>query len=701
MLLLRLALLPLLVWTWLCSPVHADTAGRVLLQGDRNEYLLSPHLTFLADPEGRLGLDEVLERSAQFAASPQRIPNFGITATTYWVKLTISNGAAENHWLLEHADVMYQYLDLWIIRDGVVLDHKQGGSMRPRSADTVRTRGHVFALSLPPGSETDLYLRAETGYVQFFPLRLWTAVSMKEHSTFESMLHGTYIGVALAMMLYNLFVYVASREKSYLTYIGYMIAMFVIQCYLNGFFFMLFPDSDPSLDNRIFMAGYELAGVFAAAFTYHFLRLTKIEKAVIGFFILWSCMMCLTRVLGDHHHWSQVLQVYVGCISPVLLVIGIRKALTGDVPSRFYVVGFGWYLMSIGVFTLTTLNVLPFGSLTYYSVSIGCTLEAVLLSLALAQRVEQVKKESERLAAAQLRAQNALLEAQAEASRAREEALLHEQKALEQRQIALEHEKQLMEKEKFANLGVLSAGIAHEINNPNNFMRVSAQTAESRLRTLQTFTHDLMGDEPDQDIAAAFDGHFSGIDSQLRLILEGSDRISGIVNSMRRASRQDAGEGVLFDPVDSVLSTVALIRPSFRSLVEINTDGLEPGHRIHGHPSRLDQVFTNLIVNACHAIEEKQTTMPGAGRGLISISSACRDGWIDIAIRDNGCGMTDDTRARLFQPFFTTKGSEKGTGLGLGICQSIVTEHGGTLEADSVYGTGTTFHVVLPEATPG
>lgn len=671
----------------------------LVLSSAQGKYLLGTHLTFLADPDGNLSLDDVRQQSDRFSHAAQRVPNFGITSTTYWVKAHIRNGTTDSRWLLEHADVMYQHLDLWIVRDGRVLYHKQGGSLRPRTSDLVHTRGHVFELDFPAGSDTELYLRAHTGYVQFFPLRLWAPVALQEHTVFESMLHGIYIGVALAMMLYNLFVFFASREKSYLTYIGYMISMLVIQCYLNGFFSMLFPDSNAELNNAIFMAGYELAGVFAAAFTYHFLQLTRIEKSVIAFFIICSCMMCITRLIGDYQHWSKALQLYVGSISPVLLSIGIRKALTGDVPSRFYVVGFGWYLTSIGVFTMTTLDLLPFTPVTYYSVEIGCTLEAVLLSLALAQRVQQVKTESDRLVTAQFRAQNALLEAQAEAAHAREEALLFEQRAMEQRQIALEHEKLLMEKEKFANLGILSAGIAHEINNPNNFMHVSAQTAGTRLTTLKQFTHDLMGDEPDQEIVAAFDSHFNGIDSQLKLVLEGSERITGIVKSMRHASRQDAGEGTLFDPADSVLSTAALVRPSFKSLVDIETKDVKAGHLVHGHPSRLDQVFTNLIVNACHAIEEKQNTTRCRERGLIRISNTVSDGWIDLAIEDNGCGMTEETLNKLFQPFFTTKGSERGTGLGLGICRSIVTEHGGTIEAESVYGKGTTFHVRLSEAT--
>ena len=159
--------------------------------------------------------------------------------------------------------------------------------------------------------------------------------------------------------------------------------------------------------------------------------------------------------------------------------------------------------------------------------------------------------------------------------------------------------------------------------------------------------------------------------------------------------------------MESLLSTLELIKPSFKTVATFDTAGLSAGHTVRGFASQLNQVFTNLIVNGCHAIEEKQAATGRREPGdILADGAAAADGdpvsggELTLHVRDSGCGMSDAVKARLFQPFFTTKGAERGTGLGLGICRSIVSEHGGRLEVSSEEGIGTTFRVVLPLAGP-
>jgi two-component system NtrC family sensor kinase len=255
----------------------------------------------------------------------------------------------------------------------------------------------------------------------------------------------------------------------------------------------------------------------------------------------------------------------------------------------------------------------------------------------------------------------------------------------------------LIQQEKMANLGLLSAGIAHEIKNPVNFMTISNQTLEIRLKELQTFITDLLSDDPDPELMQAFAQRFEGLHSQVELIKEGSQRVQAIIAGMRSASRHDeSSEKQAIDPVEGLLATLELVKASWKTLVDFDVSGLFPGARISGHGSALNQVFTNLLVNACQAIEERINSTPGSARGRMRMSSATESDQLLIRIEDNGCGMSEAVKAKLFTPFFTTKGSDRGTGLGMGICLGILEDHGGRLEVESQQGKGTAMLLCLP-----
>jgi signal transduction histidine kinase len=271
-------------------------------------------------------------------------------------------------------------------------------------------------------------------------------------------------------------------------------------------------------------------------------------------------------------------------------------------------------------------------------------------------------------------------------------------KALQSERLANESQKQMVKQEQLATLGLLSASVAHEINNPNQFVSVSAHNLEKRINDLHTFIQELMGEDTDPDISREFAQRFEGLHSQLALVTEGSQRIAGIVKGMRNNSRHDLGEAQRYDPVESLRTTLDLMRPTFSPRVTFEASGLENGYVIKGYAARLNQVFTNLIVNACHAIESKQQQSGDFTPGTVSLWTQSASGMLAIAIEDTGCGMTPEVKARLFEPFFTTKGADKGTGLGLGICRSIVEEHGGRLELESAAGRGTLFRVIVPVA---
>lgn len=257
--------------------------------------------------------------------------------------------------------------------------------------------------------------------------------------------------------------------------------------------------------------------------------------------------------------------------------------------------------------------------------------------------------------------------------------------------------KHLVQKEKMANLGLLTAGISHEIKNPAQFLTLGAANVESRLKELQNFIADLTNDDPDAELNEAFNTRFDGLYKQLGVVKEGSDRIQAIIQGMRHASRQDeSGPKTLFDPVKGLLATVELVKPTWKTSIDFDVSGLTEGTLVMGYGSALNQVFTNLLVNGCQAIEERQKTAARDFTGNMTLHSHNHESELVITIEDNGCGMSPETRQRIFEPFFTTKDSERGTGLGMGICAGILQDHGGRLEIESTLGEGSRMTIHLP-----
>ena len=241
-------------------------------------------------------------------------------------------------------------------------------------------------------------------------------------------------------------------------------------------------------------------------------------------------------------------------------------------------------------------------------------------------------------------------------------------------------ERALRQAQKLESVGFLAAGVAHEVNNPLAFVRSNL----AQLQRIADGISDLAkraDDEEHEDLAE--------IPEIVAETLEGVDRIRGIVDKMRRLSR-DATDQVgpvdVNGAVEEAVRFAQLHRGSARVDVEVGlADGLPT---VRGNVDGLVQVFLNLLLNARQALAERE--------GRIRVESQSRPGGIAVVVSDDGPGIPDSIRERIFDPFFTTKAPDEGTGLGLAIAYDIVREHKGTLEASSAPGSGAVFTVLLP-----
>ncbi len=259
---------------------------------------------------------------------------------------------------------------------------------------------------------------------------------------------------------------------------------------------------------------------------------------------------------------------------------------------------------------------------------------------------------------------------------------------------------QLVESEKMASLGVLTAGIAHEINNPINFISVGVNNLDRDFKDLITIINVCkdIPEEGEQLIEKAkvmnelkekhyFDDILRTIPQTIEDINEGVKRTNIIIRGLMLYSRSEDEQLQRADVHESIDSALLLLTDKHKHKIEIIKNYKSHIKKINCFPGQLNQVFVNLLDNAMDSIDNK---------GTISIDTQSKNGELIISIRDTGKGIPEDIIAKIFDPFFSTKTEGKGTGLGLSICQGIIKKHKGRIEVESEAGKGTEFVMKIP-----
>lgn len=256
---------------------------------------------------------------------------------------------------------------------------------------------------------------------------------------------------------------------------------------------------------------------------------------------------------------------------------------------------------------------------------------------------------------------------------------------------------QLVQSEKMASLGQLVAGIAHEINNPVNFISAGVDSLSTNLeeiRQVLEIYHKITAANVTEKLKeieelkqrVEYKEAIREINKLIESIRNGTKRTTEIVKGLRTFSRLDEDVLKMADIHEGIDSTLILLHNKYKNRIEIVKNyGNLP--QVECYPGQLNQVFMNILSNAVDAMDDK---------GTITISTSLTGDKLKISIKDSGQGIPENLKEKIFDPFFTTKGVGKGTGLGLSISQSIIEKHNGSILVESEKGRGTEFIIMIP-----
>jgi diguanylate cyclase (GGDEF)-like protein len=387
----------------------AGMAPLVLANGTAS-VLPTPYAEVLADPTGTLTLAEV-EAAAPERFRPAAMPgaeiNFGYSASAYWLRFTLAPAAdAASDWLLE---IDYPTLDDVRVFAGRQSWHT--GDLLPFAARPAQHRNFVFPLRIPTDATTTVYIRVASAGSLTVPLRLWSpaAFAHASHDTYAAL--SVYYGMLLSLMLYNLLLFISVRDVNFLSYVLFVAGMAIGQLSANGLGNeFLWPDW-PAWGNIAFPAGFAATGLFGALFTRGFLNTAanapRIDKVVLGLAGLFAACIVLAPL---HYQVAAILTSLAGALfSATAVVAGVRCLLRGQPGARYFLLAWSLLLVGVGVLGMRNLGWLPTTFFTTHAMQVGSALEMLLLSFALADRINSLRREKERAHAEALAAKEALV----------------------------------------------------------------------------------------------------------------------------------------------------------------------------------------------------------------------------------------------------------------------------------------------------
>ncbi|WP_035468554.1 sensor histidine kinase [Algoriphagus mannitolivorans] len=653
-------------------------------------------------------VEEVINSIDQFTDNNCNQFNFGINRNVVWIKIDAQELEGFKEPILTLNSAAIDYVNLYAVKRDSVTNHQSIGRLVANVEEEIDSHKLYFSLSEKEKEADYLLIKLENSDKKIFISTLVEASDFGDFQDFEFVLFALLTGVFIGLFFYNLFLYFSVKDNIYFVYVVHTLLAWLAQASILGFTqFLFWPDWD-WMNLRSIVLFSSLVSIVGILFLKMFLSTSKfvptLDKGFNFIFLVYAFILSNALIFSITLSY-QVLLVTQSIVVLYVLFVAYSVLKKGFRPARYYLLAWSVFMIGIFLFVSSEMGLIPTNEFTAYIMPFGSALEVVLLSFALADKINILKKEKEEEQAQRLqvlkenenliREQNSLLE---EKVKLRTDELEQALRNLQNTQ------SQLVNQEKMASLGQLTAGIAHEINNPINFVSSNItplkRDVKDIMEVIEFYRKSGNNEFAPETLKAAkrleedleLDYVLDEVDQLLRGMEDGAKRTVEIVKGLRLFSRVDEQDVKKVDLHDGLNSTLILLNSTIPGKIRIVREfGELP--MVECLAGKINQVFMNIINNAVHALSDHIDQIADP---KITLRSRAYQEHVVIEIEDNGPGMPEHVKQRIFEPFFTTKAVGKGTGLGLSIVYSIIENHKGTLEVETEEGKGTTFIITLP-----
>jgi signal transduction histidine kinase len=627
--------------------VPALAAGMLKLDDERRSRSLGPLLQYAEDRHSEFSAPDVQQGKVPLAwrHHDDKVLSLGFSSSAWWLRVTIDNrGPARKRWLV----IGYPLLNdvtVYQVRNNTIIGRLVGGTQRPAPDDAVRSHQFLFPVEFAANSRDTLLLRVKSETSLLLPMTLETSPVLIADSSRYLAWTGLFFGFLAALLLYHLILVIHFRDRSYGWLLATIAGLMTTVGLLVGIVDRYLIPQENYLPGKFIPVGIMLTGCVILLLTRSFLDTQRVFPRMDRWLFVGASIMAfstLIAAIADYHTGILVAVPTFPAIIMAGLAVSVRSRQRGYRPAGLLFIG--WLLLAVGTLTyaLRAAGIVPENGLTDRSLMLSLMAFVLFMACALTDRLrllDEKARQSTAELAAHTQRQNAALEAEVEARTC--------ELADETTQLTAARHTLLFQSRRLAS-GVLSAGIAHEINNPNNAISAGVQTFQKRLDGFVRMLDELLDESAPQEVRSDLESRIAALRSHASRIAENSGEVTLIVQRFRNVSNGDESDVLITDVVTRIENAILMTRSSLADKVNIRMD-FSVRHEVKCRPMESAHTFMDILGNV--ALQARQ-------EGEVRIDSKIHSGRLMISLRANYPFRVNDEMLSRSEAIMSTQRGE-------------------------------------------